>query len=133
MIILYILIIVIGAIPLWITIRYIRLEERIRRHGISTTGTVTNIHTKRYSRGPVSDRVHVRYDGLSGQFHTASFVAKHGKYRSGRSVPVKYLPEKPDKIIVEANRGYWIMLVFTILLMIFIFFAVYKIDEMVKG
>ncbi|WP_298717112.1 DUF3592 domain-containing protein [Chitinophaga sp.] len=133
MIILYILLIVIGAIPLWITVRYIRLEERIRLHGISTTGTITNIKTTRYSRGPVSDRVHVRYDGLSGQGHTASFVSKHGKYRSGRTVPVKYLPEKPDKIIVEAKRGYWSMLVFTILLMLFIIFAVYKIDEMLKG
>ncbi|WP_341837910.1 DUF3592 domain-containing protein [Chitinophaga pollutisoli] len=134
MIILYLLIIIISAIPLWITIRYVWLEERIRRHGNATTGTVTYVQTNRYPRGPATDRVYVRYDSrISGQYHTAFFVSKHGKYRSGQAVPVKYLHEKPDKIVVEKERGYWIMLVFTILLMLFVFFAVYKIDEMIKG
>lgn len=131
MIILYIIIILIGTIPLWKTVRYMILEEKIRKEGISTTGIVAHIHTTRYQRGPATDRVHVRYNSvIHGQYHTANFVASHNKYRTGQSIPVKYLPEKPDKIIVAKTRGYWLMLIFSIVLLLFVFFAVYKIDQM---
>ena len=60
-------------------------------------------------------------------------MTKHNKYRIGQTIPVKYLPEKPDKIIVSEKREYWLMLIFSFLLMLFIFFAVYKIDEMLKA
>ena len=40
MIIVYILLIVLGALPLWKTIRYIRLEERLRKRGMLATGVV---------------------------------------------------------------------------------------------
>jgi len=134
MIILYILIILIGTIPLWKTIRFIQLEEKIRKEGISTYGTVTHIHTTRYQRGPATDRVHTRYSSiLPGQYYEANFVAKHNQYRIGQSIPVKYLPGKTDKIIVSPKRGYWLMLIFSTLLLLFVFFAVYKIDEMVKA
>lgn len=134
MVFLFILIILIGTLPLLKTVRYIRLEERIRRNGISTSGIVTSIKTTRYQRGPATDRVHVRYGSIiPGQYHTADFVAKYGKYRTGDSVPVKYLPEKTDKIVVAEKRGYWLMLIFSIALLLFVFFAVYKIHEMVKA
>ncbi|MGX5817069.1 DUF3592 domain-containing protein [Chitinophaga lutea] len=131
MIIVYILMLVIGAIPLWRTIRYIRLEERIRKTGIRTSGTVTHIHTTRHSKGPATDRVHVRYSGtLAGQYHEASFVAKYGQYRRGQSVPVRYLPEHPDKIVVAEKRGYWLMLGFSIAIILFVCFAIFKIAAM---
>lgn len=130
----YILIIIIGAIPFWKTIRFIRLEEKIRKEGISTSGIVTHIHTTRYQRGPATDRVHTRYSSvLAGQYYEASFVAKHNKFRVGQSISVKYLPGKTDKIIVSPKRGYWIMLIFSVVLLLFVFFAVNKIDEMVKS
>ena len=133
MILLYIFIIVVGAIPLWKTIRYIRLEEKIRKEGISTFGTVTAIRTIRYRRGPATDRVHIRYSSiLPGYYHEADFVSKYNQYRIGQSVPVKYLPERTDKIIVSSKRGYWFMLIFSILLLLFVFFAVYQIAEMMR-
>jgi hypothetical protein len=51
----------------------------------------------------------------------------------GQSISVKYLPGKTDKIIVSSKRGYWPMLIFSVVLLLFVFFAVYKIDEMVKS
>ncbi len=134
MTILYIIIILIAAIPLWKTIRFVLLEEKIRKEGISTSGVVTHIHTTRMRRGPTTDRVHTRYSSIiAGQYHEANFVTTHKKYHIGQTVPVKYLPEKPDKIVVAQKRGYWIMLIFSILILLFMFFAVYKIDEMVKA
>lgn len=132
MIILYIIIILLGALPFWKTIRFVRLEEKIRKDGISTSGVVTHIHTTRRFRGPTIDRVHTRYDSLTaGQYHEANFVTTHRKYRIGQSIPVKYFPGKPDKIVVAEKRGYWPMLIFSIVILAFVFFAVYKIDEMV--
>ena len=128
-----VIIVIIGAFPLFKTILYIRLEEKIRKSGISTTGIVTAIHTTRNYKGPTTDRVHTRYNSnISGQYHEANFVTAHKKYRVGQSVPVKYLPEKPGKIVVAEKRGYWPMLIFSMLLFVFIVFAGYKIYEMLK-
>ncbi|WP_018630864.1 DUF3592 domain-containing protein [Niabella aurantiaca] len=132
MTILYIIMILIATLPLWKTIRFIRLEERIRKEGISTTGVVIHIHTTRYQRGPATDRVHTRYQSvIPGQHHEANFVTKYNRYRIGQTIPVKYIPEQPDKIVVARKRGYWPMLIFSIGLLLFVFFAVYKINEMV--
>lgn len=134
MIIIYILLIVLGALPLWKTIRYIRLEERIRKIGVSSTGVVTNILTSRYSRNAAkTDRVQVQYQcRIHGQFHHANITEFHGKYKMGDHVPVLYLPEQPSKIVVSRKRGYWLMLIFGILILLFMVFAVYKIDEMIE-
>lgn len=132
MIFVYIILIVTGALPLLKTIAYIRLEERIRKSGISATGTVTRVQSVRRTKGPTTDRVFVRFGSIvPGQFHEANFVTRHRRYHSGDAIPVKYLPEKPDKIVVASRRGYWFMLVFSLLLLAFVVFAVYKIDEMV--
>ena len=133
MIIIYILLIIIAALPLWITIRYIIKEKRIRKYGISTLGVVTKIHTTRMYRGPTTDRVHIEYGSIiSGHFHKSSITAKHKRFKYGETVPVKYLPEEPSKIVVEARPGYLPMLIFSILIFLFVIFAVYKIDEMIK-
>lgn len=133
MIILYIIMILLGTILLWKTIQFVLLEEKIRNEGMATTGVVTHIHTTRRFRGPTTDRVTVLYkSNIPGQSHNAQFVTNHSKYRRGQSIPVKYLPEKPDKIIVAPKRGYWGMLIFSILIFLFVLFAVYKIDEMLK-
>lgn len=134
MIILYIVIILIGAFPLFKTIRYILLEEKIRKTGISTMGVVIHVHTTRYSKGPAIDRVHTRYNSnIAGQYHEAHFTATYNKYRVGQSIPVKYLPQSPDKIVVAEKRGYWSMLILTVLVFAFVVFAVYKINEMMPG
>lgn len=134
MIILYIVIILIGAFPLFKTIRYILLEEKIRKTGISTMGVVIHVHTTRYPKGPAIDRVHTRYSSnITGHYHEANFTATYNKYRVGQSIPVKYLPQSPDKIVVAEKRGYWPMLIFTVLLFLFVVFAVYKINEMMRN
>ena len=131
---LYILMILIAMLPLWKTVRFIQLEERIRKKGISTTGIVTHIHTIRHQRGAATDRVHTRYSSsIPGRHHDANFVTKYNRYRIGQEIPVKYIPEQPDKIVVDQRRGYWPMLIFSTVLLLFVFFAVYKINEMVKA
>ncbi len=133
MIIIYILLLMLAALPLWKTFRYILKEKRIKQHGISASGIVTHIHTTAMRRGPTVDQVHIEYGSIiHGHFHKSSITAKHKKFRHGESVPVKYLPEEPSKILVAGGQGYWPMLIFSILIFLFVIFAVYKIDEMVK-
>lgn len=130
MILLYIIIILLGIIPLWKTISFILLEEKIRKDGISTTGIVSHIHTLKSTKGPARCRVHIRYNSnIIGHYKEASFVTSSHKYKREQSVSLKYLPEKPDKIIVSPKREYWTMLVFSILIAVFVVFAVYKIEN----
>lgn len=131
MIFLYLLILITGLIPLWKTIRLIRLEEKIRKNGLSTTGIVSSIQTKKIYRGPTACRVYVSYMNThNGQRQEASFITRPHTYQPGQSIALQYLPEKPDKIIVSPKRAYWPMLLFSLLLALFVCFAVYKIDRM---
>ena len=133
MIILYMLLIMLAAFPLWKTVRYIIKEKRIRQQGIKAFGVVTHIHTTAMRRGPTVDQVHIEYASIiHGHFHKSSITAKHKKFKHGESVPLMYLPEEPSKIVVDGGQGYWPMLIFSILIFLFVIFAVYKIDEMVK-
>jgi hypothetical protein len=134
MILLYIIIILLGIIPLWKTISFILLEEKIRKDGISTTGIVSDIQTKKFHKGPTTCRIYIRYNSIiAGQYQEASFVTSPHKYKRGQSISLKYLPEYPDKIIVAAKRGYWSMLVFSILIALFVVFAMFKIDGMLNN
>ncbi len=133
MIIIYVLLLILAALPLWKTFRYIQKEKRIRQHGINASGVVTHIHTTAMRRGPTVDQVQIEYaSNIHGHFHKSSITATHKKFKHGESVPVKYLPEDPSKILVDGGQGYWPMLIFSILIFLFVIFAVYKIDEMVK-
>ena len=133
MIIFYILLIMLAAFPLWKTVRYIIKEKRIRQHGINARGVVTHIHTTAMRHGPTVDQVHIEYASIiHGQFHKTSITAKYKKYKHGETVPVMYLPQEPSKIVVDGKQGYWQMLIFSILIFLFVIFAVYKIDEMIK-
>ncbi len=133
MIIIYIFLIMLAAFPLWKTVRYILKENRIKQHGITASGVVTHIHATAMRRGATVDQVEIEYaSNIHGHFHKESITAKHKKYRHGETVPVKYLPEEPSKVVVDGGQGYWPMLIFSILIFLFVIFAAYKIDEMVK-
>ena len=134
MLIIYILLLLLAAFPLWKTVRYIIKEKRIRQHGIKTLGLVTHIHTTAMRRGPTVDQVHIEFASIiHGHFHKSSITAKHKKFKQGETVPVMYLPEEPSKIVVYGKEGHWPMLIFAILIFLFVIFAIYKIDDMVKS
>ena len=133
MTILYILLIVLSAFPLWKIIRYITKENRIKKNGLNVLGVVTHIHTSAMRSGPTVDQVHIEYASIiTGHFHKSSITAKHNKFKHGENLTVKYLPEEPSKIVVGKGQEYLPMLIFSILIFLFVIFAVYKIDEMVK-
>jgi len=110
MLIFYILLILLAAFPLGLTVWRIRRDAHIKKKGIHTSGYITSIRT-----------------------YTGKASSKAGKYKRSDTMGVAYLPNDPAKYaITDTGRGYTVMLIFCILVFLFVLFAVYKIDGMVK-
>ncbi len=131
----YAFLVLIGAMPLWKTIRQMRREEDVRKKGVPATGTVTNVYVMPRSKyGPATDRVHIRFNaGVGDRWHDASFTSRHRKHVAGEKLPVLFLRDQPDRILVNNQKTYWFGLVFSLLLLLFVFFAIYKIAQMVES
>lgn len=134
MIIFYILLILAGAFPLGLTIWRIRRDAIIRKTGIHTSGYITSIRTVRL-KSSLTDIISIEYkDRATGRSYTGKTSSKAGKYKRSDLISVAYLPANPAKYaITESGRGYTAMLIFCILVFLFVLFAVYKIDGMVRS
>ncbi len=127
------LIILLAAAPLAVTfIRWQKLQ-RIKRLGVKTTGVVVNKHTRAVKRGRSIDNIQVEFRRGDGSTHRGHAYAALGKFRIGDPATVYYMPEQPAKIVLSGGLGYGPMLIFSVALLLFAAFAVYKLDEMVKS
>jgi len=72
-------------------------------------------------------------DRVTGNPYKGKATVAPGKYNIGDTMAVVYLPDKPAKYAIDTNKAYWAVLTFAIILFLFVLFAVYKIDEMVKS
>lgn len=133
MIIFYILLILLSAFPLGLTIWRIRSDAYIRKTGIHTSGNITSISTVRL-KSSLTDIISIEYkDRTTGRTYTGKASSKAGKYKRSDTMGVAYLPNNPARYtITDTGRGYIVMLIFCILVFLFVLFAVYKIDGMVK-
>lgn len=133
MLIFYILLILLAAFPLGLTVWRIRRDAHIRKTGIHTSGYITSIRTVRL-KSSLTDIITIEYkDRATGRTYTGKASSKAGKYKRSDTMGVAYLPNDPAKYaITDTSRGYTVMLVFCIIVFLFVIFAVYKIDGMVK-
>ena len=80
--------------------------------------------------------MYLRWSIRTGQrdnpYNGRATVSPH-KYKIGDTMAVVYLPNKPAKYAIDTNKAYWAVLIFAIILFLFVLFAVYKINEMVKS
>ncbi|MGX5820254.1 hypothetical protein ACWKWU_18815 [Chitinophaga lutea] len=126
-IVFFVLLVALAAVPLTVTfVRWRRLQH-IRSRGVRTSGFVVEVHTVPVKRGRPIDSLHVEFEGNYARVH-----APVGKYKAGDKVRVYYLPEEPYNIVIEGGLGYGTLLVFFLLLFLFVCFAVYKLEEMVR-
>lgn len=131
MLIIYILLILLAAFPMLLTIWRMRNAAYIKKNGVLTDATVAKITTLRTRRGIV-DFITLQYtDKATGQLYDGKATISHQKVKEGDLMPLMYLPNKPSKYAIDTKKGYTILLVFSILIFLFIVFAVYKIQEMV--
>ena len=130
----YIFLIALTAFPLILTIRRMLVASTIKKNGIHTDGVITHITTIRTGRGGAMDILTLEYkDRATGHPYKGKATVAPNKYQIGDTMAVVYLPEKPSKYAIDTKKAYWAVLIFCIILFLFVLFAVYKIDEMVKS
>ncbi len=134
MLILYILLIAVGALPLAIFLFKRKSYRSILQRGVTTTAAITHIKTGRYYKGGTYDRVLFAYLPFgAGQYLEGQYITKVGKHKRGEQFTIFYLPGQPQKHAVPGNTGEAFGFVFTILILLFVIFACFKIHEMLKA
>jgi Protein of unknown function (DUF3592) len=134
MLLLYIGLIALAAFPLVLTIWRMQVAAKIKKKGVYTNGVITHISTIRTRPGGAIDILTLEYkDRVTGQPYNGRATVTHQKYKTGDTMPVIYLPDKPSKYAIDTKKAYWAVLIFCIILFLFVLFAVYKINEMVES
>lgn len=94
---------------------------------------VREIKTLRTGRSTLDFLILEYKERATGRLYNAKATVAHQKFRTGDSLPVAYLPDKPSKYAMGGKNAYWVVLIFCIALFLFVLFAVYKINEMVNA
>ena len=133
MIYIYIGMILLAAFPMLLTIWRMRRNASIKKRGIHCNGNITSIRSIRM-KSTYIDMLTIEYrDRATGRTYPAKATASQGKYKRSDMIGIAYLPDQPSKYaLTDTKGGFTFMLVFCIIIFLFMIFAVYKIDEMVK-
>lgn len=131
MIFVYLFIIGIPALLVLLTIKKMVKARRIQQQGIQTTAVVAGIKTMKISKSSF-EKIQLRYRDHNGTDHTAHITATPGKYKRSDGFKLWYLRDEPAAYVVAGmQQGQWTGLVFFILLLAFMIFASFKLEEMV--
>ncbi|PKA84454.1 hypothetical protein ATE92_2644 [Ulvibacter sp. MAR_2010_11] len=132
MILIYIVILLLASLPTFITLFRINKYRSIRRNGINTKARITQISMQNFFRGQHLLKLSLEYkDYKSGLLVYGEAISANSKHQVGDLVDIAYKPNTSKIYIKGEEKNYRPMLVFAIILLIFMVFAVYKIDEMV--
>ena len=119
-----------GFLPFAIVLYKMRLVKRILNGGYPTKATVYHVVAPSGKRTHAI--VHYAFVARDGKQYTGQLIIEPGKYRVNDPVDIFYLLNNPKR---NAPKGAWgspFFLIFTIILALFILFAVYKIYEMIQ-
>lgn len=110
-----------------------RKANMVKKNGIYTDAIVTKISTFRLRHGTM-DIITLEYkDRATGQSYFGKATVAYMANKIGDRIAITYLPNKPSTYAVaDTKKGYIAILIFSIVLFIFILFAIYKINEMVQ-
>jgi hypothetical protein len=132
MIFAYIFIIGTPAMLIFFIIKKMRRLRYIMQRGVISSALITHVYTQRFSRGSM-DVLTLEYTDAAGRRYPAKATVPMGQYRAGERMRISYLAQDPAKYAFDKGQGYWFVLVFCILLLLFMIFASYKINEMVQA
>lgn len=134
MIVLYILLTAIGALPLAVFLVKRKSYYHILKEGTKATAQVTEARRVRYRGNATHDRVSFSYlPAGAGHYMQGDYITKIGKHRRGDLIEIYYLPQQPRKYAVPGSKGEVFMFLFVLLLFLFVVFACFKIDEAVSA
>ena len=129
----YLFIIGIPALLVVFFAKRISQLKAAEKNGMQTHATVTGIYRINSSKGS-SDSVTFQYQDTTGQWHAGKISTSVGQYAMGDCIPLKYSPGKPSFYIIKGmQQGQWVLLIFCLLILAFMIFASYKLNEMAES
>lgn len=129
----YLFIIGVPAMLVFFFAQKIRQLKAAEKNGIQTQATVTGIYRLNSSKGS-SDSVTFQYQDSTGQWHTGKITTGADQYGIGDGIPLKYSPGKPSFYVIKGmQQGQWVFLIFCLVMLAFMIFASYKLNEMVES
>lgn len=127
----YIIITGVSGLLIYFSAKKIRTAKQIQKFGITADAVVTKINT-RYIKTSSFDNVTLEYtDANTKKSYTAIKSTIPHKHKVGDMVPLRYHPANPAKYAFNGGKIYWATLILSILLMLFMLIAAYKINEMI--
>lgn len=119
-----------GALPLVLILyKYIRIK-RILRDGICAQATIYEIRTAR--REP-RDIVFYYYQGNDSKEYTGILTSSVGAYKTGQTVGIVYLPQKPTQHAVNKPYKPILGFLFGICFTVFVLVMVYRVFIEIEG
>ena len=116
-----------GFIPLLIILIRKNSNDKLRKFGVATTATVTQIFGRSF-RG--INLVEIKYRVIeTGETITKNIRVAGIPYAVGDELPVFYDPGNPKRMQLDMKKGFTGMLVFTIIIALTILFAVYMLKQ----
>jgi len=103
---------------------------KIQQQGIKTTAVVNSIKLIKINKS-YFNKIQLQYRDLNGVDHTVHVTTISGKYKRGDVIELCYFRDNPAEYVIAGMlQGQWIGLLFFILLLAFMIFASFKLDEM---
>lgn len=132
MIIIYLIIVAISSFPLLITIKRIKKYKTVANSGITAKAQIIKKELKPIFRGRPIVELQLQYK--HPQFDepiTSEATTANNSYKVGDFVAIAFEKNKPKIFIIGDEKGYYPMLGFAIIMLLFSCFAVYMIRDMV--
>jgi hypothetical protein len=109
-----------ATMPLLMVLIKMSMLKAFKRKAISTTANITHIEKKRASKGNIYYIITLQYRTID----TARWFIKNSittkKFETGQTIPLMYLPDKPEKFSIDTGKNYPYMVAITITLLLLI-------------
>lgn len=130
MIMLYIFMIGLPCLLIFLLIRKIRNSRKIYNTGIAADAVIRKIVHQRINRSSLDILTLEYIDHITRQVYYAKATTIAGKYKTGDTMPLKYLPQNPAKYSFDNGKYNLVLLILCVLILVFTIFASFKINEM---
>ncbi len=106
MIIFYIILIVLAAVPVVLISWRMQQSAKIKKNGTYTNGVISHISTIHTGRAGTIDMLTITYtDRATGKPYNGRATVTHGQYKTGDTMEVAYLPHNPSRYAIDTKKG----------------------------
>lgn len=132
MLYLYILLPLFGALPLIVTLFKMRRARNVTNNGVTTEAVVVQVILWGTTIRNMVDTLILQYKvEATNEIYQGKATASRGHYKVGDKMSIAYLKDPPYNMTVKGANVYIPILIFTILIFLFVIFAMFKIEELI--